>query len=384
MASGHDFIQLAGTMASKADLLQLVSTMTCQLCESVKMPYDHLHKAMLLDELFDTVRAMEELPWTLSILNDLDSLDHEELLEVLRQVPGRTYRLHLNVLPQSLRQLALAFQQEPLQIAAAAKSAISKERALQTFTLFPDLPPEIRLMIWGHALPGPTTIEVFSNQRTSTPKISGHVQKLLAPLRRTCQEARSVVDKHYQQLPRSMFNVADDGIDRAKFYFNPRDNVVYLNGYMTTFSLLATYNHNVTVDRQALKCIAVNYTAFETVVLLPDETFPYCFGTLPNLEKILVVMNDDPEVANSHYEGREVEFQSTNDLVLPKSSLSLKAPREYTRAWEFYLKSKSSRKTLAHIKLEFVILKRKDPPRLLSDKIHELSKASRAIHHSQF
>lgn len=112
-----------------------------------------------------------------------------------------------------------------------------------SFTLFPELPTELRLKIWGHALPGPRIIRISSApyypspgkalditferfiagfpRNTMSRKLTVHAdERTLKSLFRTCKESRDVVMQGYRLLfqnPIGKYICIDPSIDTLFF-----------------------------------------------------------------------------------------------------------------------------------------------------------------------
>jgi hypothetical protein len=76
-------------------------------------------------------------------------------------------------------------------------SSSSQDSKPETFTRFPDLPPEIRREIWKYLLPGPRIIHIMGSHRTNGGQC--FVDTVEIPtLLHTCQESRSLALKRYK------------------------------------------------------------------------------------------------------------------------------------------------------------------------------------------
>ncbi|KAE9376071.1 hypothetical protein N431DRAFT_464128 [Stipitochalara longipes BDJ] len=71
------------------------------------------------------------------------------------------------------------------------------EPLLETFTRFPDLPPEIRHQIWRYMLPGPRVVHIVGSSRPNGGQcfVDATDNPLLL---RICQESRTVARERYQ------------------------------------------------------------------------------------------------------------------------------------------------------------------------------------------
>lgn len=72
---------------------------------------------------------------------------------------------------------------------------------LPNFTPFPNLPPELQLLIWEAALPGSRIIEVCGNPSIlDRPSAARMNQRAVSDVEKVCKNAQKMVKKHYQQI----------------------------------------------------------------------------------------------------------------------------------------------------------------------------------------
>lgn len=123
---------------------------------------------------------------TLSIIH---SLKCDEIVGFFWDYPLISYTSSMSpvLMGWYLKQSAVEFLARQSSPSAKAKIA-STTRSGPIFTLFPDLPPELRDMIWKFALPGPSVVEMYQGHETQGRfQLSQHVQQPVASLMRTCR-----------------------------------------------------------------------------------------------------------------------------------------------------------------------------------------------------
>lgn len=103
--------------------------------------------------------------------------------------------------------------------ASEASQAIESEDNLTSFTLFPKFPIELRIQIFGHAMPGARRVRIIVNLFKGL-----HSDCTVPPMLHVCRESRLEALKLYQPLfnhsvrPIVYFNFARDSL-----YFGPKD-----------------------------------------------------------------------------------------------------------------------------------------------------------------
>jgi hypothetical protein len=114
---------------------------------------------------------------------------------------------------------------------------------LETFTIFANLPLELRRLIWGNSLPGPRVIEIFSNSEDRrNPNIRCIRPDTHAPLfaiGRACKESEEVVLKEYSKSTADTWLL--DGLpSNSAILFNYQRDIVHLTGRYTTRKFLSS------------------------------------------------------------------------------------------------------------------------------------------------
>jgi len=87
---------------------------------------------------------------------------------------------------------------------ATTSATFTITNAERQFTLFPKLPPELRLKIWTYALPGPRlfpfpTLNPFKRETVEVTRRC-QVFNSLITIARVCRESRSVLEDNYQKI----------------------------------------------------------------------------------------------------------------------------------------------------------------------------------------
>lgn len=164
------------------------------------------------------------------------------------------------------------------------------------FTLFPKLPPELRRIIWEHALPGGQIIELYCGYRSAPQdgrlEVTAASQRPLGRLSRACHEAREVVRGHYQTIhPRAL------GVDflppRARLLFDPIYDIINLGPTEFIANHFLQCSHTATpLGIQTLATIqnlAINFITF--CIITRPEAKPH-LEKLTSLQRIFVILRE--------------------------------------------------------------------------------------------
>lgn len=90
-----------------------------------------------------------------------------------------------------------------------------------SFTNFPELPVELRVTIWEHALPGPRTIEITNHSHNNILARAPQTTTLNT-FYHTCTESRRTLLSHY-----SLF--FSDRLENQPLWFAPKLDTLYIS-----------------------------------------------------------------------------------------------------------------------------------------------------------
>jgi len=183
---------------------------------------------------------------------------------------------------------------------------------LEKFTVFPDLPQELRRIIWTYSLPGPRVIEIFSGDNDKGLRISNRAHGALFAVMQICKESEEVVLSKYSKIKAEDWNLT--GLPRPStsiLLFNYEHDMVHLSSATIPANFLELASKlpldkvtSIGMDegyfiREVLKCLRVTYSPlFHTDLVgfqglrrivifraqLPNNGW---FFPLPNLHKVV-------------------------------------------------------------------------------------------------
>ncbi|TGO45290.1 hypothetical protein BCON_0405g00090 [Botryotinia convoluta] len=121
-------------------------------------------------------------------------------------------------------------------------SSIITAKFTQRFTHFPDLPTELRLIVWEYALPDPLVHELYPSCPTSSPynfktKLRSN-RRRIPTLLHASHESREVALKHYYLMaydPPPVTEPREAVAGITPFYFNPAIDTLFLNCVASIF-----------------------------------------------------------------------------------------------------------------------------------------------------
>jgi hypothetical protein len=165
---------------------------------------------------------------------------------------------------------------------------------LQSFTLFPNLPFELRSEIWGYAAHGtdPRIIEVIISSMSFKPKSHTSSPAVLS----TCHESRESGLK--------VFDAVRYGVEFTGALINWDRDTLYFNTDIESGKQLLT-NAKQPVWFEKCRCLALNRVCFYGAVLAGGHST--WFKQLKNIEELIVVMGADviggqpPERTSVHF-----------------------------------------------------------------------------------
>lgn len=105
-----------------------------------------------------------------------------------------------------LKELSVKFAEDEIPATAISSgkktddSANDGPKQLEKFTLFSNLPLEIRKQNWGHTLPGPRVIEIYSSYPAYDMMMSKESRAALGSITKVNMEAYHVVNERYRQI----------------------------------------------------------------------------------------------------------------------------------------------------------------------------------------
>jgi hypothetical protein len=127
-----------------------------------------------------------------------------------------------------------AIENAPIQPDIGSSTPLPDELPLQEFTVFPSLPLELRRLIWGHSLPGPRVIEIFSedndnyimsNERITIRK---DTHNDMFALLLACKESEEVVLGAYEKVTARAWNLSLPS--STTILFNYERDIIHLTG----------------------------------------------------------------------------------------------------------------------------------------------------------
>lgn len=128
-----------------------------------------------------------------------------------------------------------------------------KQQREPTFTIFPELPLELRLLIWKSALPGPRVVEIFDTEwDIFAPAIAKSSMSPLLPLLRTCRDSHRVVCEEYRKIYADSFRLRGMEAESA-FYVNHETDAIFFRTRFRSIGLILNFSD--TAEKLAIKTI---------------------------------------------------------------------------------------------------------------------------------
>lgn len=146
------------------------------------------------------------------------------------------------------------------------RSALNPDRVpyctLNEFTLFPTLPVELRLKIWGIIIAQPRLIELESLKVPAgvDPRTFDHCgfrvafpSLQLPRILHVCKESREEAKKSYRQITFTTFDTLDD----PDVYYNPSADVIYFGPNACISNMVGLFQFGYKIPRVAIHLILV-------------------------------------------------------------------------------------------------------------------------------
>jgi hypothetical protein len=189
-----------------------------------------------------------------------------------------------------------------------------------TFTLFPDLPAELRLKISHFALSNPRIIALNINYH--------HLWQLTAPhpLLYTNQESRTCALRTQTGHNRSKPRV-------PKLFLNTRIDYLFLTDLATLkYTLESNVNHSGRPSggnsmANSIRRLAVPLAAFEALLKQQQQTqqhqpsVPELLRTFPNLEEVVLVVGERKDVSEEVLKLGDLEFVMPAGVKVPRAGV---------------------------------------------------------------
>jgi hypothetical protein len=297
-------------------------------------------------------------------------------------------RLKCFVLPPEVT--VLEFSEFLRDLSVSLKSAEGNSRR-ETFTVFPNLPQELRDVIWDHAIEnaaGPSIVEIWTSSYPQQNYLS-EIMPLqsnrteLFHLKQVCKEVNKMVMKSYTAnlIP----PLCQSGISKPKFKPYPRilldvkSDIVFLNDH-TAHLLAMLYMNKYRNKDKAITASQEDLAKLENVAMRASELWrdpnscisqrkllTHVLPQFKSLKRLLVVMNKyDGCAGDDGVHGSPLEFSEYIHENNPACQNFLRFFQE---------KQKKPFQNLKHLKnvhISFVTATRTNPPKLLSREIRLL------------
>lgn len=209
------------------------------------------------------------------------------------------------------------------------------------FTRFPDLPTELRLRIWRHAMPGPRYLEVgfaaipqmpsespndYANTNMYSAFDTSHIHcNNAVALSSTCHESRDEFRRHYFRLGGSWQDTT--GAGRQPPYFNPDIDTIVLCAQGDwqcvpgTFDFVRAWAGGEEADARRLggrmiRRLGIHRVLAHQLFLTGEDASEGCMENLRGLEEILLY---DKTVWSARVLGYEVLARMSREEVLAAS-----------------------------------------------------------------
>jgi hypothetical protein len=128
----------------------------------------------------------------------------------------------------------------------------------ETFTKFPDLPPEIQREIWTYLLPGPRVIHIMGSPRAEGQCFVDMIENPL--LLRICQESRALACKWYR--------LSFEPHLRRPIYFNFSSDILLMQNEKVLSMFFERGKGSITSEVTMVKVLAISLPFVETTASL--------------------------------------------------------------------------------------------------------------------
>lgn len=109
------------------------------------------------------------------------------------------------------------------------KKPTRSSRTLSAFTIFAELPFDLREHIWVNTLPGSRTVEVYRDYyRTKSLDIGKAGHQELSTIRQACKESNDIILSRYHRILTSTFRTSSQS-GEPNVLFNPSRDKLFLN-----------------------------------------------------------------------------------------------------------------------------------------------------------
>jgi hypothetical protein len=248
------------------------------------------------------------------------------------------------------------------------------------FRVFPNLPLELRRIIWKHALPGSQVIDLYRYSRYTEGfdglEVAPSSQRPLVRLMKACHEAYEVVRSHYHPINPRAFGVKRSS-PGAILLMDPNLDIVNLDGREAALSFLDDLHVPTHLGAQELakiQSLAVDYDTFYNITKADSVQD---LKPLKSLKKIFVTVEEEsrllqPDVSTSFFDRRKWPVRLST-LTTDDSREYEASERDIEQMWKAALRNHSGLTSLASIQVERATLMRdrKDQPPMVCDMIEE-------------
>jgi len=250
--------------------------------------------------------------------------------------------------PDPMRQFFLGESLlEMFRVAEESQPACSTEepaalQSLKTFTCFPNLPVELRLKIWKHALPTSQIIELHTPHPDILTRLSNPaVPSTLLPVLQSCREARDLITSIYERAPLS--SLAFTIPQTTDMLIDFKTDILYLPGPASTWMTFRISNpaRNAQLARfQTVAFTALNFKFWFTMQKRELQT-----SWLPRLQGLKTLLLVGRERGDKH--GTELAFQACEGE-------ECKWQQTLRKLWEDDMKTHEDMERFRDVKLVFV------------------------------
>lgn len=185
----------------------------------------------------------------------------------------------------------------PLQPTVELSTFQPNNPGLQEFTVFPNLPLELRRMIWGYSLPGPRVIEIFAEDIDSTRPgneritIRKDTHTSIFAVLQVCKESEEVVSRAYEKITARAWNLALPST--AVILIDYDKDIIHSAGY-PRYLFFQTLPYGALEKITTLGLGALEFsTDLYTAQRFRSELLDYYLPQMTNLRTI-VLEDDDP------------------------------------------------------------------------------------------
>jgi hypothetical protein len=220
----------------------------------------------------------------------------------------------------------------------------------QKFHFFPNLPIELRRMIWNHALPT-RQIEIHCTGRCSDLYLSKKSDIGLFHLRLTCQEALAVTTMRYQQIWASTF-----GLMHVKkglvIFFDHKNDYILLSGATAVTDFFNRSNSEFLSEQERFKTIALRGMGFQLHFRCDgNELISKILPKLKSLEKIIIFVPG--------WKKGVIKISGNSKNLSNRASPFVPSPRKLMRTWREKISTctnEEDKKALSKIEIEFWLI----------------------------